>query len=259
MERSWDGEPVDFVDGVMFSPTESYLTLGSWAEHGASQRLHRAADLLPLHPRARARLPDHAGLPLALGHRLVLVLRRVRRADTRWCGACGRGGWRRSDVYHRLVALEGRFDDRRRRLARWREQPPRERVVQDVEVPLERTARLPAVVSRRGGHDAGLAVSAALAAELAALPAGARADLRQRRVLGHGADPRGRARRRRQPARSSGPSPSSAATSRCTPTPSTTAGPSTCSTARRRTSPRSAGTTPNERLTGMYEKVVGTR
>src|SRR5262249_36549708 len=27
-ERSWDGTPVDFLDGVVFSPDESYLTLG---------------------------------------------------------------------------------------------------------------------------------------------------------------------------------------------------------------------------------------
>ena len=46
-----------------------------------AQRLHRAADLLPLDPTsAPTDVPDRRGLPLALGHRLVLVLARVRRA-----------------------------------------------------------------------------------------------------------------------------------------------------------------------------------
>jgi FAD/FMN-containing dehydrogenase len=47
--------------------------------------------------------------------------------------------YRRSDVYHRLVGLDHRYRVAAR-LDRLRGQPPRERVVQDVEVPLERTA-----------------------------------------------------------------------------------------------------------------------
>jgi FAD/FMN-containing dehydrogenase len=31
--EAWDGETVDYLDGVMFSPTESYLTLGRRTEH----------------------------------------------------------------------------------------------------------------------------------------------------------------------------------------------------------------------------------
>src|SRR4051794_34701363 len=31
-ERSWDGESVDFLDGVMFSHIEGYLVLGRWAD-----------------------------------------------------------------------------------------------------------------------------------------------------------------------------------------------------------------------------------
>ncbi|MGH3983545.1 MAG: FAD-binding oxidoreductase [Pseudonocardiaceae bacterium] len=31
--RAWDGADVDYLDGVMFSPTESYLTLGRRIEH----------------------------------------------------------------------------------------------------------------------------------------------------------------------------------------------------------------------------------
>ncbi|MGH4006407.1 MAG: FAD-binding oxidoreductase, partial [Pseudonocardiaceae bacterium] len=31
--REWDGENVDYLDGVLFSPTESYLTLGRRTDH----------------------------------------------------------------------------------------------------------------------------------------------------------------------------------------------------------------------------------
>ena len=48
-----------------------------WRSEG--QRLHRAADLLPVDPAARDRPAVDLRLPLALGHRLVLVLGRVRR------------------------------------------------------------------------------------------------------------------------------------------------------------------------------------
>ena len=51
---------------------------------GPGQRLHRPADLLPVDParrRREARPAHHPRLPVALGHRLVLVLAGVRRAE----------------------------------------------------------------------------------------------------------------------------------------------------------------------------------
>jgi FAD/FMN-containing dehydrogenase len=138
-ERSWDGEPVDFVDGVMFSPTESYLTLGSWADSGrpsdyTGQQIYYRS--------IRERERD-----------CLTTLDYLWRWDTDWFWCSGAFGaqhplvrrvwprrWRRSDVYHRLVALEGRFDVAAK-VAQWRKQPARERVVQDVEVPLARTAQ----------------------------------------------------------------------------------------------------------------------
>jgi FAD/FMN-containing dehydrogenase len=47
--------------------------------------------------------------------------------------------WRRSDVYHRLVGLETRFGFKSR-LDRRRGLPERERVIQDIEVPVEQLA-----------------------------------------------------------------------------------------------------------------------
>ena len=55
---------------------------------------------------------------------------------------------RRSDVYHRLVGLEHRFGVVAR-LDRWRGRPPRERVIQDIEVPVEQT---PAFLSWFDAH-----------------------------------------------------------------------------------------------------------
>ena len=34
-DRAHDGEPVDFLDGTVFTADEAYLTLGSWADAGA--------------------------------------------------------------------------------------------------------------------------------------------------------------------------------------------------------------------------------
>ena len=57
------------------------LTVGRFVDPRAvRQRLHVRAHLLPLDPRARERLPHRARLPVALGHRLVLVLEERRRA-----------------------------------------------------------------------------------------------------------------------------------------------------------------------------------
>ena len=82
--REHDGQRVDGLDGVVFEPGESYLTLARWVPDdetasGAPVRLHRPGDLLPLPARARDRPADDARLPVALGHRLVLVLGCVRR------------------------------------------------------------------------------------------------------------------------------------------------------------------------------------
>ena len=85
---SLDGVRVDYLDGVVFSADES-LPVPRSADRRArtGQRLHRAGHLLPVDP-ARPRDPrgpaHHPRLPVAVGHRLVLVLGRVRRpAPTR--------------------------------------------------------------------------------------------------------------------------------------------------------------------------------
>ena len=143
----WDDQSVDFLDGVVFGPDQTVLTLGRWADRvdGAGAPGQSAAS-------------DYTGQRIYFRSLLeraadVLTVRDYLwrwDADWFWCsGAFGaqnrlvRRLWparyRRSDVYHRLVALEHRFG-LVARLDRWRGRPARERVVQDVEIPLERTA-----------------------------------------------------------------------------------------------------------------------
>jgi FAD/FMN-containing dehydrogenase len=138
-ERAFDGEEVQFLDGVMFSATEGYLTLGRWADDvpAASDYTGREVYYRSLRDRGRDALTVHDYLwrwdtdwfwcSRAFGAQHPLV---------RWVWPAAK---RRSDVYHRLVGLENRYQVAAR-IDRWRGRPARERVVQDVEVPVGRTA-----------------------------------------------------------------------------------------------------------------------
>jgi len=138
------GEPVDFVDGVMFAPDESYLTLGGWAADARSAGFIRPSDYTDEHIYYRS-IRER-------GRDVLTVRDYLWRWDTDWfwCSRAfgaqhpiGRRLWparyRRSDVYHRLVGLESRWGPMAR-FDRLRGRPARERVVQDVEIPVGRTA-----------------------------------------------------------------------------------------------------------------------
>ena len=135
----YEGDRVDFVDGVLFSATEGYLTLGRWAQEvpAVSDYTGQEVYYRSLRTRGRDALTVHDYLW---------------RWDTDWFWCSRAFGaqhpalrrawparWRRSDVYHRLVGLENRYGVAAR-VDRWRGRPARERVVQDVEVPVARTA-----------------------------------------------------------------------------------------------------------------------
>ena len=63
-------------------PTRPTSRLGSWADEAPYTSDYTGhAGLLPVDPAAAGRLPHGARLPLALGHRLVLVLAGLRRAE----------------------------------------------------------------------------------------------------------------------------------------------------------------------------------
>ena len=129
------GVRVDALDGVAFEPGESYLTLATWREEPAPTSDYTGMDLFyrSLQQRETDTLTTYDYLW---------------RWDTDWFWCSGAFGlkdprvrrlwprrWRRSDVYHRLVGLEMRFGVVAR-IDRLRGKPLRERVIQDVEVPV---------------------------------------------------------------------------------------------------------------------------
>jgi len=141
-EGAWSGERVDFVDGVVFGPREAYLTLGRWSddlpdgmrpsdytgEHVFYRSIqHRRTDALSAHDYLWRWDTDWFWCSRAFGAQVPAVRRLWPRHLLR------------SDVYWKIVALENRYHPMAR-IDRLRGLPARERVVQDVEIPLERTA-----------------------------------------------------------------------------------------------------------------------
>ncbi|MFL6108620.1 MAG: FAD-binding oxidoreductase [Marmoricola sp.] len=133
----WQGERVDGMDGVAFEPGEYYLTLARWTDEPGptsdytGQQIYfrsiqeRETDLLTIH--------DY-----------------LWRWDTDWFWCSGAFGaqnprirrfwpqrWKRSDFYMKLLGLDLRFGIADR-LDRRAGRPERERVIQDIEVPVER-------------------------------------------------------------------------------------------------------------------------
>jgi FAD/FMN-containing dehydrogenase len=137
--REHDGRPVDFVDGTVFSPTEAYLTLGSWADEApytsdyTGQQIyyrsiqHRSVDFLTVHDYLWRWDTDWFWCSRAFGAQNP----RIRRVWPR--------KWLRSNVYWKIVAFEDKHHVMSRIDAR-RGLPARERVIQDVEIPIDRTA-----------------------------------------------------------------------------------------------------------------------
>jgi FAD/FMN-containing dehydrogenase len=142
--RAHDGEPVEFLDGVMFSPQESYLTLGRWVDW--------------LQQAGQAAASDYTGQQIyyrSIRERstdCLSVADYLWRWDTDWFWCSGAFGvqnptvrklwparYRRSDFYHRLIGLDHRLQIGAK-IDRLKKLPPRERVVQDVEIPLKQTA-----------------------------------------------------------------------------------------------------------------------
>jgi FAD/FMN-containing dehydrogenase len=138
-DGEYDGTPVDFVDGVVFGRDESYLCLGTWSETAPWVSDYTGREIY--YRSIRRRSTDY-----------LTVRDYLWRWDTDWFWCSRAFGaqnplvrrlWPkrllRSDVYHRLVGYENRHGVVAR-LNRWRGRPPRERVVQDVEIPVARTA-----------------------------------------------------------------------------------------------------------------------
>ncbi|WP_415041418.1 FAD-binding oxidoreductase [Gordonia sp. (in: high G+C Gram-positive bacteria)] len=143
-EKSYDGEPVDYLDGVVFSADESYLVLGRQTD----ERSMPVSDYTGRHIYYRS--IQHA--PAQTPKRDLLTIRDyLWRWDTDWFWCSRAFGtqnptirrfwprrWLRSSFYWKLIALDHRYDIGDRISAR-KGQPPSERVVQDIEVPIEKT------------------------------------------------------------------------------------------------------------------------
>jgi FAD/FMN-containing dehydrogenase len=132
----WDDEQVDALDGVAFAPGEYYLTLARWTDEPGPTSDYTGQQIFyrSLQQREYDRLTMNDYLW---------------RWDTDWFWCSGAFGvqnprirrfwprrYKRSDVYHRLVRLDHRFGIMDR-LDRRAGRPRRERVIQDVEVPVE--------------------------------------------------------------------------------------------------------------------------
>ena len=134
--REHDGEPVDFLDGVWFSPREVYLTLGSWAAAAPAtsdyvQDIYyrsipsRREDWLTTRDYLWRWDTDWFWCSRAFGAQQPLVRRLWPKR------------WLRSDAYWRLVALERKYGVKRR-IDHARGKPDIEYVIQDIEVPVDR-------------------------------------------------------------------------------------------------------------------------
>ena len=141
---SYDGVRVDGLDGVAFGPGEYYLTLATWQSG-------------PELPDGRPHPPsDYTGQDVyyrSIQQRetdLLTMYDYLWRWDTDWFWCSRAFGaqhptlrrvwprrWRRSDVYMKLLRLDRRFSIADR-LDRRAGRPLRERVIQDIEVPVER-------------------------------------------------------------------------------------------------------------------------
>lgn len=139
---AFDGDRVDYLDGVVFSADESYLCLGAQTATAGS-----VSDYTGQHIYYRSIQHDDG-----VTHDRLTIHDYLWRWDTDWfwCSrAFGaqnpqlRRWWprrfRRSSFYWKLVAYDRRFDIADR-IEQRHGRPPRERVVQDVEVPIERCA-----------------------------------------------------------------------------------------------------------------------
>ncbi|RVW00213.1 FAD-binding oxidoreductase [Rhodococcus xishaensis] len=143
-DRMWDGTAVDYLDGVVFTANEAYLTLGAQTDEPGPVSDYTDMDIY-------YRSIQHESINHPKTDRLT-IHDYLWRWDTDWFWCSRAFGtqnpkirrfwpkrYRRSSFYWKLVALDRKYDIADRLESR-KGLPPRERVVQDIEVPLERTA-----------------------------------------------------------------------------------------------------------------------
>lgn len=143
-DHEYGGEQVDYLDGVVFTAQESYLTLGRQTDEAGPVSDYTGADIY-----YRSLAHESVNHPKT---DLLTIRDYLWRWDTDWFWCSRAFGaqnpkirrfWPRrllrSSFYWKLIALDHKYNIADRIEAR-KNNPPRERVVQDVEVPIERTA-----------------------------------------------------------------------------------------------------------------------
>ena len=140
--RQLDGAPVDYLDGVVFSPSESYLCVGTQtsasgpvSDYTRQRIFYRSiqhddgakTDRLSIHDYLWRWDADWFWCSAAFGAQHPVIRRLWPRR------------YRRSRSYSTLMRLERRFDIGDR-LEHLHGRPPRERVIQDIEVPIANCA-----------------------------------------------------------------------------------------------------------------------
>ncbi|WP_395309554.1 FAD-binding oxidoreductase [Mycobacterium sp. AMU20-3851] len=137
--RGYQGVPVHYLDGVVFSAQESYLCLGIQTDTAGPVSDYTGQDIY-------YRSIQHAD---GEHHDRLTIADYLWRWDTDWFWCSRAFGaqnptlrrlwprrFRRSSFYWKLIGYDQRFDIADR-IERRRGRPARERVVQDVEVPLQ--------------------------------------------------------------------------------------------------------------------------
>ncbi|MET8872510.1 FAD-binding oxidoreductase [Nocardia sp. NPDC004604] len=142
-DKTYDGEPVDYLDGVVFTADESYLTLGRQTDEPGLVSDYTDMDIYYRSIQHDSAQPKRDRLTI---HDYLW------RWDTDWFWCSRAFGtqnpkirrfwpkrYRRSSFYWKLIALDHKYHIGDKLEAR-QGNLPRERVVQDIEVPVERTA-----------------------------------------------------------------------------------------------------------------------
>jgi FAD/FMN-containing dehydrogenase len=137
-----DGTRVDYLDGVVFTADESYLILGIQTSTPGPVSDYTGKDIYYQSIRHET----------AEKHDRLTIHDYLWRWDTDWFWCSRAFGaqnprirrfwprrYRRSSFYWKLIGYDQRFDIADR-IEKRNGRPPRERVVQDIEVPIERTA-----------------------------------------------------------------------------------------------------------------------
>jgi len=134
------GEPVDFVDGTVFGPHELVLTLGTLADHAPYTSDYTWLDIY--YRSVQQRDGDYLTIRDYLWRWDTdwFWCSRAFGVQRRWVRRLAGRRLLRSDVYWKVAAFERRFGPMRR-IDGLRGKPPREEVVQDIEVPVDAAAK----------------------------------------------------------------------------------------------------------------------